>query len=151
MSLQKKDLIILAGQTLTWATQNNCTKIEGNTHEYFTVIEWCDYFEYSNYTFKRVKQEMIEIGIMISLSIHGHYISDVPIDVITNFELNLKNITTRLETHLVMFDSIKKSKHAIELVTKLKEVVNLFSFELDDDGMIALPENKDMFLEESVR
>lgn len=151
MALQKKDLIILAGQTLTWATQNNCTKIEGSSHKYFTVSEWCDYFEHSKHIFGRVKYEMVEIGIMIAQRVqYGHYISDTPSDVITNFELNLKNITTRLETHLAMFDSAKKSKHATELITRLKEVVDYLNFQLDDEGMIALPENKEMFLEESV-
>ncbi len=152
MAFQKKDFIILAGQTLTWATQNNCTKIEGDSHEYFTVTEWCDYFEHSKHTFRRVKHEMVEIGIMIAQRVkYGHYISDTPSDVVTNFELNLKNITTRLETHLAMFDSAKKSKYSKELIARLKEVVDYMNFQLDDEGMIALPENKDLFLEESVR
>ncbi len=151
MTLHKKDLIMLAGTTLSWAAQKECVKIGDSPYGYFTVQEWCDYFEHSNHTFKRVKYEMVELGIMIAQRVmHGHYISDNSYDTIIHFELNLKNIVTRLETHLALYDRIKKSKHSEELINRLRVVVDELSIRLDDEGMLTLPKSKIEFLEASV-
>lgn len=137
MTLNKKDLIILAGETLKWSAENDCVKDGDKDHAHFTVGEWCTYFEHSDYTFKRVKQEMVELGIKIALrSRHGHYISDSADDIASTMILSLKNIVTRLETFSALADSSQKSKHSAEVMERLRETVDQLDLQINANGVL---------------
>lgn len=141
---------MLAGSTLKWSAQNNCVKDGELEHSYFTVEEWCTYFEHSGATFKRVKQEMVELGIMIALrSTHGHYISDSADDIASTMIFGLKNIVTRLETFSALADSAQKSKHSAKVMERLRQAVDQLDLQLNDSGELLL-QSKTSLLVESV-
>ena len=148
MTYHRKDLIVLAGDTLKWAAENDCVKDGKETHHYFNQDDWCTQFESSTYIFKKVKEQMIEIGIPISYRVRfGHYISDEPADAMSSVEVQLKNIMTRLETVAALCDSSQKSKHSAELMQQLREIVDYLGLQLDDDGVLQLASSKPLIPE----
>ncbi len=139
---------MLAGSTLKWSAQNNCVKDGEKEHSYFTVEEWCTYFEHSGVTFKRVKQEMVELGIMIALrSTHGHYVSDSADDIASTMIFGLKNIVTRLETFSALADSAQKSKHSAEVMGRLRQAVDQLDLQLNASGELLFQSKTSLLVE----
>lgn len=83
---------------------------------------------------------MVERGISIALrSTKGHYISDIPQDIVSNMELTLRYVITRLETMMALRNSslqgqmTKQQKK--DIVDRFREVITQLELDITDNDL----------------